>query len=170
MPKKIIYEVVVGNVGYVYRGPSGADADEAFGEYADQSARNVGRAAAERVALLRDGDTIKEHEPSAGRSRGVRQPDAFRLFGLHPTDLIYMRALCAARPGMGQVQTAATRLGTTCRSVSSARDRLEGAGLLKDNAATPRGKKFAAAAAVALKALDRAKEMVGEPGIGGAYE
>lgn len=58
-----IYEVVVGNIGSVYRG---SDEDEAlanFREYKAQSQEGYGRAAGEPLTLFKDGEPEKEYDP-----------------------------------------------------------------------------------------------------------
>lgn len=60
------YEVVVGNVGTVYRGRSLKKAMKVFADYVEASKRgapdgSAGRASGEDVTLLRDGEPHKEH-------------------------------------------------------------------------------------------------------------
>lgn len=57
------YSVTVGNIGQVYDGTNARDARATFREYADQSARGYGRAAAEPVTLWMDGEPIRESDP-----------------------------------------------------------------------------------------------------------
>jgi len=55
-----VYEVVVGNIGTVYRGDSFPLADGAFLTYVRKSKNNEGRAAGETVILFKDGEPIRE--------------------------------------------------------------------------------------------------------------
>lgn len=60
------YEVVVGNVGTVYRGRSTKKAMKIFAEYVEIAKLgapdgHAGRASGEDVTLFRDGDVYKEH-------------------------------------------------------------------------------------------------------------
>jgi len=55
------YELVVGNIGVVYRGPHAAIAVAEFDEYVDISKSGYGRAAGEEITLFKDGEVIKEH-------------------------------------------------------------------------------------------------------------
>jgi hypothetical protein len=59
------YEVIVGNVGRVYAGPSQQDALEAAGAYIARSKASDGRAAGEPVTVLRDGEVFHEYTPAA---------------------------------------------------------------------------------------------------------
>ena len=54
------YKVVVGNIGTVYDGNDEPRALETFEEYRDQSKSGYGRAAAEQVTLLEDGEIVRE--------------------------------------------------------------------------------------------------------------
>lgn len=57
------YEVIVGNIGTVYRG---SDSHLAYIEYEEAvgaSQSGYGRAAGEPVTLFEDGEVIKEHAP-----------------------------------------------------------------------------------------------------------
>ena len=58
-----LYEVVVGNVGTVYRGDSHTDAKRVFAEYVSRSTSYVGRAAGESVTLIKDEEIEEEHTP-----------------------------------------------------------------------------------------------------------
>lgn len=49
------YEVVVGNIGTVYLGKNQDEADQAYNEYATQSATGYGRAGGEEVTLFKNG-------------------------------------------------------------------------------------------------------------------
>lgn len=62
-PAVVQWQVIVGNVGTVYDGPSRRDAYATFNTYRNDSARGIGRAAGEPVTLLRDGDVFREHLP-----------------------------------------------------------------------------------------------------------
>jgi hypothetical protein len=55
-------EVVVGNVGSVYKGFSSLEADKTYKEYVKQSKSGSGRAAGESVTLLVDGEVQNEFE------------------------------------------------------------------------------------------------------------
>jgi len=60
------YEVVVGNVGTVYRGRSIKKALKVFAQYVDVAKLgapdgHTGRASGEDVTLFRDGDVFREH-------------------------------------------------------------------------------------------------------------
>lgn len=55
------YQVVVGNIGTVYRGTKAFEANRIYNAYVGQSKRGYGRAAYEDVVLFRDGEIIKEH-------------------------------------------------------------------------------------------------------------
>lgn len=56
------YEVIVGNIGVVYRGTDRSDAFHRYNAYVEMSIDEVGRAAGEPVTLMEDGEPIKEHE------------------------------------------------------------------------------------------------------------
>jgi hypothetical protein len=57
------WQVIVGNVGTVYYGPSRRDAYATFNTYRNDSARGIGRAAGEPVTLMRDDQPFREHHP-----------------------------------------------------------------------------------------------------------
>lgn len=57
------YEVVVGNIGTVYRGPDYGIALDNFDEYYGQSRFRYGRASMEQVTLLCDGEPMKDYTP-----------------------------------------------------------------------------------------------------------
>lgn len=59
---RVMYEVVVGNVGTVYRGADEKVANVAFDTYVDLSKSGHGRAAGEEVSFFEDGDLVKEFE------------------------------------------------------------------------------------------------------------
>ena len=59
------YEVIVGNIGTVYRGTSFAAAQKNFATYREQSQSGYGRAAGESVTLMRDGEVIREFDAEA---------------------------------------------------------------------------------------------------------
>lgn len=59
---KPMYEVIVGNVGCVYRGECPLKADVAFHSYVKISRAGIGRAGNETVTKLRNGNVIQEHE------------------------------------------------------------------------------------------------------------
>lgn len=56
------YEVIVGNIGRVYEGPSKTRAKETFYEYVKLSKHDYGRAAGESVIMLKDGFIYLEHK------------------------------------------------------------------------------------------------------------
>lgn len=60
-----INEVVVGNIGTVYSGPSSLEAHRVYLAYRDQSVSGSGRAGGEDVTWLRDGEVYAEHEGAA---------------------------------------------------------------------------------------------------------
>ena len=55
------YEVMVGNIGSVYKGTSLAQATDAYMEYEGQSRIGYGRAAYEPVTLFCDGEIVQEN-------------------------------------------------------------------------------------------------------------
>lgn len=57
------YELTVGNIGTVYRGPLETTARMEFNEYVRLSKAGFGRVAGEPVTLFKDGEIIKEHTP-----------------------------------------------------------------------------------------------------------
>lgn len=62
MKRETVFEVVVGNIGTVYRGPLLKEALMAFGEYSRQSREGYGRASGEPVTLFKDGEEFRSHE------------------------------------------------------------------------------------------------------------
>ena len=56
-----LIEVIVGNIGCVYRGFDEDKAAQVYAEYVEQSKSGYGRAAGETVTLLIEDDIIKEH-------------------------------------------------------------------------------------------------------------
>jgi hypothetical protein len=56
------WEVIIGNVGSVYRGTNGFEARQAFFGARKASLSPYGRASGESVVLMRDGDIVQEHE------------------------------------------------------------------------------------------------------------
>jgi hypothetical protein len=56
------YDVVVGNIGYVYSGTSLDEARHLFDNYVEHSKLAFGRAAGESVTLLADGEIVDEHD------------------------------------------------------------------------------------------------------------
>jgi len=56
------YEVIVGNIGTVYRGNNHKKAVAIYREYAEQSRIGYGRAAGETVTLFSGGEPLLEHE------------------------------------------------------------------------------------------------------------
>ena len=57
------YEVIVGNVGTVYRGANGFDARVEYNRAVGRSKRGGGRDAGEPVTLMRDDDIAAEYMP-----------------------------------------------------------------------------------------------------------
>ena len=55
------YEVIVGNIGTVYRGKNAKEARKHFRYYTENSKAAFGRGACEDVTLFRDGDIESEH-------------------------------------------------------------------------------------------------------------
>lgn len=55
------YSVLVGNVGEVQYGHDGIEATRVYLVYLEQSKSGYGRAAGESVALLKDGEIIREY-------------------------------------------------------------------------------------------------------------
>lgn len=64
------YEVVCGNIGSVYSGPSAKEATEKFRAYVDASKSQYGRAAGESVTLFKNGEPIREHVGSLDDKEG----------------------------------------------------------------------------------------------------
>lgn len=62
------YEVVVGNIGSVYKGTDKDEAGRVFDEYRDQSKSGVGRAGNESVTLFDNNEIDREHEPEASEA------------------------------------------------------------------------------------------------------
>ena len=62
------YEVIVGNIGTVYRGTSFSAAQKDFATYREQSQSGYGRAGGESVTLMRDGEVIREFDGEAEQS------------------------------------------------------------------------------------------------------
>ena len=56
-------EIIVGNVGTVYRGEDFREAWKTYTAYLLKSKQGVGRAANESVVWIRDGDVFQEHTP-----------------------------------------------------------------------------------------------------------
>lgn len=55
------YQVIVGNIGTVYDGDNGFEADKRYNTYVGRSRRGEGRCAYEPVTLMKDGEPHKEH-------------------------------------------------------------------------------------------------------------
>lgn len=64
------WQVIVGNVGTVYDGPSRRDAYATFNSYRADSKSGRGRAAGEPVTLMRGGDVFREHSVEQCRTEG----------------------------------------------------------------------------------------------------
>jgi len=58
--QKVIFEVIVGNIGNVYTGSFRGDAYNRFNTYIQQSKDNYGRAAGENVTMFRNNEIVKE--------------------------------------------------------------------------------------------------------------
>jgi hypothetical protein len=56
-------EIIVGNIGTVYRGGDEKNAQENYDHYVLQSNSGVGRAGNEPVTWMRNGEIVKEHTP-----------------------------------------------------------------------------------------------------------
>ena len=61
---KTEWQVVVGNIGTVYTGNNRKEAVADFVAYAALSRRGIGRAGNESVALLKNGDLVRERRPA----------------------------------------------------------------------------------------------------------
>lgn len=57
----IKYEVVVGNIGTVYRGANKRDAHVTYRFYVKEAKEHTGRAAGEDVTLFNHGEIVKQH-------------------------------------------------------------------------------------------------------------
>ena len=82
-PHAKIYEVIVGNVGGVYRGPSEVAAYKAYREYLNLSLSGEGRAGDESVTLYEDAEPVHEHVGTLDiaiglRDEGLSQREAVR--------------------------------------------------------------------------------------------
>lgn len=63
LPRKKLFEVIVGGIEAVYRGTSSAEAADAFEDYMQRSKTGHGRARGESVVLLEDGEITVEYDP-----------------------------------------------------------------------------------------------------------
>lgn len=71
------YEVVVGNVGTIYRGNSKRQGLAEFREASQLSKDGYGRYSMEPVTLFEDGEILKEHDPNVRRWRiAVRRSES----------------------------------------------------------------------------------------------
>ena len=61
------YEVVVGNIGTVYRGTDQDEAGRRFRSYVQDSRNGYGRVAGEPVTLFKDGEIVEEIEGTVDR-------------------------------------------------------------------------------------------------------
>lgn len=61
MTTQASFDVIVGNIGLVYSGPSLFEANAAFSAYRRASIDNVGRAAGETVTLFKNSEIMREH-------------------------------------------------------------------------------------------------------------
>lgn len=55
------WQVIVGNVGTVYDGDNGFEANKLYNHYVSLSKRNYGRAGQEAVHLFKDDELYREH-------------------------------------------------------------------------------------------------------------
>jgi hypothetical protein len=62
----MVYEVIVGNIGYVYKGDDQKIAEEMFDAYCTLSRHSKGRAAGEDVTLMCNGETQAELHSELG--------------------------------------------------------------------------------------------------------
>lgn len=67
------FEVIVGNVGSVYRGASRIQANRKFREYVEQSRSFVGRAGGETVSLLADDVLVEDYYQGLGLKDGPQR-------------------------------------------------------------------------------------------------
>ena len=100
------YEVLVGNVGYVYRGGSLKEAQQKFSTYVAQSKTHGMRASGEDVTILRNSEPIKEYQ-------GYVAAADFEPYENNPPVVIYDKVLnIVARKGPGhRCDTACKRAG-----------------------------------------------------------
>jgi hypothetical protein len=64
---KPTWEVIVGNIGTVYSGTNGFEANTTFQTYVGQSNSGYGRAGGEDVTLMKDGELHRQFEGENGR-------------------------------------------------------------------------------------------------------
>lgn len=62
-----LWEVIVGNIGTVYSGTNGFEANTTFQTYVGQSNSGYGRAGGEDVTLMKDGELHRQFEGENGR-------------------------------------------------------------------------------------------------------
>ena len=60
------YAVIVGNVGQVWAGNNPVEAQKQYSEWIAEAKGETGRAAGETVTLTRNGEPLREFDPSAG--------------------------------------------------------------------------------------------------------
>ncbi len=70
-PLPVEWEVLVGNVGFAYRGPDKAEAEKEFRTWIANSRSKVGRCADEPVTLLKDGEVVAEYLPPRTLRKGA---------------------------------------------------------------------------------------------------
>lgn len=75
---KHTYDVIVGNIGRVHTGNNRNSANVAFVAYRRQSLKGIGRAAAEAVTILCDGDVIRAYDPSPKPAQDDAFPESYR--------------------------------------------------------------------------------------------
>jgi hypothetical protein len=63
------YEIIVGNIGFVYETNNPIDARHVYGQYKRQSLSGIGRAGGESVTLTMDGEPILEHIVPRGEKK-----------------------------------------------------------------------------------------------------
>ncbi len=80
------YQVLVGNIGQVYKGSDYSVAIEKFKEYKKQSISNTGRACGEDVTLIEltnnNAEILNEFEGSLSREERVKENKEFNDFSL----------------------------------------------------------------------------------------
>ena len=67
-----VYDVVVGNIGTVYSGTNGFEANKHYQTYCGKSKSSHGRAGGEDVTILRDGEIHREYVGSIAKQASER--------------------------------------------------------------------------------------------------
>lgn len=75
------YEVVVGNVGSVYKGNSKVKAHTDYIHYLDQSKSGRGRAGNQEVTMFKNGEPTQEYVPAEGQLAELEPQQYFRPVG-----------------------------------------------------------------------------------------